>query len=237
MVQFNLLPDIKIQYIKARRLKRLIATVATAIMIFSAAVAILLFVFVNLLQAKHLKDLNRDIARNSAQISNSKDLNKILTIQNQLRSLPGLHAKKPITSRLFSYLGQVTPTNVSIASTHADLTANTISLTGSADKLESVNRFVDTLKFTQFTKKNETNTPRAFSKVVLTVFGKSDKGASYTIDLAFDPFIFDGADEPKLIVPKQITTRSETEKPDALFQPITNTTNVTPSSNTTTRGN
>lgn len=237
MIQFNLLPDVKIQYIKATRLKRLIATVAGAIMVLSAAIAILLFVFVNLLQAQHLKDLNRDIAKDSAHISSSKDLNRILTIQNQLRSLPDLHAKKPITSRLFSYLGQVTPSNVSIASAKADITAATISITGSADKLESVNRFVDTLKFTQFTKKNDPNTPRAFSGVVLTSFGKSDKGASYTINLVYDPFIFDGSDEPKLIVPKQITTRSETEKPDSLFQPITNTTNVTPSSNSTTKGN
>lgn len=225
MIQFNLLPDVKIEYIKARRLKRLIATGASAVMAGCVAITVLLFVFVNLLQAKHLQDLNKDIATDTSKISKFKDLDKILTVQNQLSSLPGLHASKPVASRLFTYVNQVTPANVSIATVQVDLVTNIINFTGSADSLASVNTFTDTLKFTEYQKKGDTSKTNAFSQVVLSSFGRNDKGANYTIDLHYDPLIFNNSSDIDLIVPKKITTRSETEKPSDLFKPIDSTTN------------
>ncbi len=220
MIQLNLLPDIKMEYIKARNLKRLVTTVAAAVAAISLGVLIILFVAVNVLQKGHLSDLNKDIASSSKKLASTQDLNKILTIQNQLKSLPGLHDAKPVTTRLFVYLTQLTPGSASISKLDIDFVANTININGSADSLGTINKFVDTLKFTTYTAadKSVPDGTTAFTEVVLTNFGKTEKNSSYQINLKYMPAIFDSAKDIKLVVPNLITSRSETEKPSALFQ-------------------
>lgn len=237
MIQFNLLPDVKIQYIKAKSMKRLVMLAASFIAAFSLFIVISLFM-VNVFQSKHLSDLNKDIKTDSAKLQSTPNLAKILTVQNQLLSLPGLHAKKPVSSRLFAYVTKLTPSKASISSLDIDFIAGTLKVVGAADKLETVNQFVDTLKFTEYSKGTSTTKAKAFSNVVLKSFGRDDKGASYTIELKFDPVIFDVANEINLIIPDRITTRSATEKPDALFQPLSNSQDpLSPKSGTTPKGN
>lgn len=220
MIQFNLLPDIKLEYIKTTRTKRLIMLIAAMITAISLTVMILLFTIVNGLQATHLKNLSAEIEADANAIKDTQDIEKILTIQSQLTSLPALHEQKPVASRLFKYIGQVTPVDVSIAKLNINFTDQTIIVTGAADNLGTVNKFVDTLKFTEF--KTDGTQERAFFEVVLSSFGKDVKGASYTINLKFKPAVFDSAHDIELIIPNIITTRSQTEKPDeALFQPLT----------------
>lgn len=220
MIQFNLLPDVKLEYIKTRRTKRLIMLIASVVTGVSLTVMILLLTVVNGFQKTHLNNLSRDIKRDSDAIQQTEDLEKILTIQSQLTSLPALHEQKPVASRLFAYVSQVTPVNTSIARLNINFTDQTISLTGAADSLGTVNKFVDTLKFTEF--KSGDVQERAFFDVVLSSFGRDIRGASYTINLKFKPAIFESANAVELVVPNIITTRSQTEKPEeALFQPLT----------------
>lgn len=226
MIQFNLLPSVKMEYVRARRNKRttiLIAGLAGAV---SLAILVVLFVGVQLIQKKYSEDLSKDIKTESAKLENTPELNKILTIQNQLNSLTSLHDSKPVTTRIYGYLKQLTPAKVSVASLKIDYDLQTMDFTGSADSINTINKFTDTLKFTTF-KTADNKEGNAFSAVVLVSFGRDDKGASYQISLKFDPTIFAGSSDVSLIVPpNKITTRSETEKPDenpeALFQPLSN---------------
>jgi Tfp pilus assembly protein PilN len=218
MIQFNLLPDVKQVYIKARRTKRLAIVVASTVGGIAIALFIILFLIVNVVQKRHLSDLNADIKTSSAQLENTPDLNKILTIQNQLNSLPALHAQKAIASRLPGYLAKLTPAKVSINKLQIDFAAKTMTITGTADSLSTVNQYADTLKFTKYTLAGSTDQTPAFSNVVLSSFGRADKTTTYNITCTFDFAIFDYANTVKLSVPKIITTRSETEKPGALFQ-------------------
>lgn len=219
MVQFNLLPDIKIQYMRARRQKQFVVMVSTITIIVSIAVLALLISFVFGVQKKSLTDLSRDINVASEELEGTKDLTKMLTVQNQLKVLPGLHADKAVVSRIFGYITQSTPSAASISRLNVDFAMQTITLSGSADTLETVNTFADTLKFTTYhTKKAPKDEVSAFSSVVLASFGRDSKGASYTITLKFDPVIFSGSEEVTLTVPSKITTRSQTEQPAALFQ-------------------
>ncbi len=128
MIQFNLLPDVKLEYIHARRMKRVISLIATGITGFALFVLIMLFLAVNVFQKRHLSNLSADIKRDSAKLQSIPDLNKILTIQNQLRSLPDLHSQKPVATRLQKYLQQVTTTQASIADVKVDFVSETISL-------------------------------------------------------------------------------------------------------------
>ena len=225
MIQFNLLPDVKLEYIRSQRLKR--STVGIAVVAAAGAlfILIMLFLVVDVFQKQHLNGLNSDIKTDSSKLQSVTDLNKILTIQNQLNSLPALHAQKPVTSRLFTYISQIVPNNVSIAQLNIDFDQHTLTFTGSADGISTVNKFTDTLKFTTYKTSNGTNSPNAFSDVVLSSFARTDKGASYSISTNFDATIFDSSQTVQLIVPSIVTTRSETEKPSDLFkeQPQTTT--------------
>lgn len=215
-VQFNLLPDVKLEYDKAQRTKRLVyllSGLATGVVL---VIFILSFLSVNVLQKKLLSDANKDIGNYSQKLKAIPDLDKILTIQNQLNSLPALHQQKHYGSRLFTYLPQLTPTNISIGKLAIDTTANTINITGTTDTVQSVNKFVDTLKFTSYTLGDDQSTKKlAFSNIILSKVDRNDKGSSYTIDGSFDPALFIGSSNVKLVVPQQTTTRSVINAPDA----------------------
>ncbi len=219
MIQFNLLPDVKLEHIKARRTKRfviLFSSCATGVLL---AVVILLFTAVNVFQKTHLNDLNTDIKKYTSELENTPDITKVLTVQNQLNNIPALHDTKPVASRLFPYLTQITPDKLSVASVDISFETQTISIKGAADAISTINKFADTLKFTKYTASIDLVETKAFSNVVLSSFGKAETGATYSIDFKFDPTIFDSLREIKLVVPNIVTTRSETEKPTDLFQP------------------
>jgi len=230
MIQFNLLPDVKLAFIKARRTKHMVLVVASLAAIISLAILILLVLAVDILQKKHLSDVNKDIKSYTSQLQQTPDLSKILTVQNQLKSLPALDSQSPMTSRLFGYLAQVVPAQINIASTEVNFTQHTIQFTGTADTLDRVNVFADTLKFTTYsTQSASTVSKNAFSGVVLTSFARSTTGTTYTINASFDPVIFDTTQQPTLTVPpNKITTRSQTDQPDAaLFNALPATNNQT----------
>jgi cytoskeletal protein RodZ len=219
MVQFNLLPDIKIQYLRARRQKHLVllTSIVTVIVCVTAMIILISIVFV--LQKKNISDLSRDINAAGQELSSTPDLTKMLTVQNQLAVLPRLHEEKAVAGRLFDYVTQSTPTQASISRLNADFAQSTMTVSGSADSLVTINTFVDTLKFTTYHTKNVPNEEKpAFTSVVLSSFGRDSSGASYTITFAFDRVIFSEVEEVTLIVPKKITTRSQIEQPAALFQ-------------------
>lgn len=219
MIQFNLLPDVKLEYIRTERLKRLVISGS----LIAGGVALVIFAFllvtVDVLQKKNMKDLTADIKKNTAQLQGTTDLNKILTIQNQLGVLTSLHDAKPAAGRVFGYLSQLTPQDTSISSATFDFTANTATIQGQAPSLEAVNTFADGLKFTTYTVgSDKTDSKKAFSNVVLSQFGVSDdKGTTFTITVAFDHAIFGNGDTVTLTVPNIISTRSVVEQP-SIFQ-------------------
>jgi Tfp pilus assembly protein PilN len=216
MIQLNLLPDIKVTYIKAKKAKRMVIGIA----VLAVAVSLTLLVVMAsaaVFQKKHISDLNKDIKSYETNLQSTDDLAKILTIQNQLNSLPGLYEQRPVTSRLFGYVQATTPTQVSIAKLTLDFSESSLSVEGTADSLESVNRYVDTLKFTTFTVKDSDEKKNAFTNVILSSFNRDSKAAVYTVTFNFEPMIFDSSKEVTLNVPKTITTRSETELPSGVF--------------------
>lgn len=206
MIQFNLLPDVKQEYLKARRTRQLVVTISFVVSGVALGILVLLLVTVKFVQQKSLSDADDDIATYSKQLKDIPNIDKILTVQNQLNTLTGLHDDKAVTSRSFDYLKQLTPSTVSISTLAVDYTASTLTLTGTASALDQVNVYADTLKETTFTTDaTETEAP-AFSAVVLSSFGRDDKGATYTLTLSFAPEIFSNANGVKLTVPNVITS-------------------------------
>lgn len=215
MIQFNLLPDVKIALIKAQRQKRLLISLSTIISIAAVVIMVVLFVFANFMQKKNINDLTKDISTESKNLMATENLNKILTVQNQLSKIDTLHADKVQAKKVFEYIQQVTPANVSVTQLDVDFDASTISLTGKAESLAAVNTYADSLKFTEYTVGGDNNdSKRAFSSVVLASFSRNDNTNSYTITLSFDPLIFTEK-EVQLKIPQMNTSRSNTERPSA----------------------
>lgn len=219
MIQFNLLPSVKLEYIKARRTKRLVMSIAIVAGLFSFAIFGLLFVNVNFLQTGHISNLTKEIEDNTNQLKSIEDIDKVLTVQNQLTELTALHEKKPAADRALTYISQVTPQKASTSQVSVDFEQQTISISGTTDSLVTVNKFADTLKFTKYVVDDSTDQINAFSDVVLANFSVSDDQTTYQIDLKFNPEIFDNTKSIKLSIPNIISTRSQTQKPsDNLFQ-------------------
>lgn len=223
MLQFNLLPDVKKEYIKAKRTKRLIFSIATISAAVAVVIVLLLFSIVQFAQKKSINDLTKDIESGISELKEVDDLDKILTIQNQLNALPGLHESKPETSRLFNYLTQITPFDVKIGAVQINFADNIITIEGTAPSIASVNRFTDTIKFATFTSTSATESEPteasqdseklpAFSDVT-TELSRNEERASYEISATFDSVIFDNTQTVVLIIPNTVTTRSTQGKP------------------------
>ena len=229
MIELNLLPDIKLEYLKAQRTRRLVLSIAVIASVASIAL-LLLLLSVDGLQKKHLSDLNNDIKDETQQLQGKPDINKILTVQNQLESLKALHDGKPDAFQLFGYLAQVTPVNDDLNNLTVDFTADSMVITGDSDSLSNVNQFVDTLKFTTYTTDQNPKSSKAFNNIVLAAFSLStgvtasgtpassnSKPATFTINLNYDPTIFDITQKVTLHVPSEVSTRSNINSPNDLF--------------------
>lgn len=224
MIQFNLLPDVKQEYLKAKRLKHTVIIVSLLTAAASLFIFTMLFLTVWLFQKGQIRNLNNQISESSKTLRETKDLDKILTIQNQLDSLPALHDGKPVTSRLFAYINQIIPDKVSVGKLETNFDESTIQIEGSGEALSDINKFIDSIKFTTYVSeenppKDPNDPPKAFSNVVLTEFTVDGPTTTYQINLSFNKDIFDNNQKITLTVPKRTTTRSATEKPD-LFKAL-----------------
>jgi len=228
MIQFNLLPSVKKEYIKARRTKRLITSISAAAIITSIAVVGVLFSVVQFGQKSHINGLTDDIQQKVAELNQIDDLDKILTIQNQLDSLETLHQDKPESSRLFNYFTQLTPSDATIANLTVDFVGGTITITGTAKDIATVNKFADTLKFTKYTSQPVTEAATDSSQAdsaptleevsmfssVLTQVSRSEQNTTYILETVFDTKVFDNTLDITLRVPDIVTTRSVLNKPN-----------------------
>jgi Tfp pilus assembly protein PilN len=226
-IQFNLLPDIKLEYLRTNRTKNLVLSICIIVSVVSLTVLLLLLATVQVVQKQQMNSAQKALDEANDQLNDISDLDRIVTIQNQLKSLVTLHQNKHATERIFDYIKQVTPTKASINKLNLDLGENTMTISGNADSQKTVNIFIDTLKFTTFNLGEEASGLPAFSNVVQTTFAINQGSVSYQLDMSFDEKLFsnnlldkDGRPQtPTLSVPTLTTTRSALDDPsNALFQ-------------------
>lgn len=204
MIQFNLLPAVKLEFVKARRIKRLLTLISLVASGIALVLLLLAIVSVDVVQKKSIRDLNSDISTYSTKLKAVPSLDKILTVQNQLNTLTSLHDQKAVASRLFGYVAQVTPAQASLNKLTVDFAQHTITLGGTAPTLATISTYTDTLKATTYTTTSNSAATKAFSSVVLSSFGLNNS-ATFTITMNFDAAIFDSKSDVKLTVPTTTT--------------------------------
>lgn len=198
MIQINLLPDVKRDYLRAQQSKHIFTVVSILVSIIAVSLLVLLFAYVQVVQPRHRTHLQADIDKNIQELKNKKDAVKIVTVQGVLEQIPALQDKKLITSKLFDYLPSFTPRDVSYTDIQLDLTANTLGISGSTTTLERANVLANNLKSASFTYKqgDSEQTIAPFSDVVFGSLGKGEdnlqnKNVSFRIDFKINPVMFD----------------------------------------------
>ncbi len=224
MIQLNLLPDIKKEYINAQKTRALVMSTSIVVTLVAVGLSVLLFVYVTFLQQLQITLATNDIKSKEQQLNGVQDLSKYLTIQNQLAALPDLHANKGVYSRLLSFLPVLnpnSPNNVALSRLQLASNDKSVVFTGTTASFESLNVFVDTLRNAQVTYKDSSGQQET-SKMFETVFvqnsaidksnGKSN--VSFTVQVTYVDAVFDAHNtEPAASVPNIKTSQSVTESP------------------------
>jgi Tfp pilus assembly protein PilN len=220
MIQLNLLPDSRVKELKSGKIAKLIITVSSLVSLLVIIITVLLFVEVKVVQKNNINSYNSQISVKDKTLNQVPDLNSILKINDAIQILPSLYTSRPDVTRLPGYLALITPANVSITSMTLDFKANSVNINGTADSINTINTFVDTLKFCEFSVNSGTQS-LAFSNVDLSNYSfvpGSTTGQTFTVIADFNPIIFAAKDTSvKLIVPNKITTRSDVDQPANLF--------------------
>lgn len=226
MIQLNLLPDSILYEIRLRKFYRLLTRSGLFLAIIVIVITTFLFIEVKFLQQKSISSNNKKISSGLSSLNKVTDFNQILKINNAIGILPSLYSNRPDVTRLASYLALITPSTVSIKSLQLNFATDAFNFNGTADSIQTINTFVDTLKFCEFTIGASNQQKPAFSKVVLADYNYSSASSTtedFTVNAVFSPQIFaTNISGVQLIVPNKITTRSNIDQPTALFNLQTN---------------
>jgi Tfp pilus assembly protein PilN len=253
-LQFNLLPDVKQEYLKTKKTKRTVITAAVVASAISFFILLLMITTVYVVNKKQLSDADGNIKKYSQQLQSEKNLDKVLTIQNQLTSIQTLHQAKHKMSRIYTYLPQITPAHVCVAQLSIDSASTSMTFQGTSDSQKSINTFVDTLKFTKYQIDGKDSGNYAFSSVIENQFGinstsnttnKSSTAvcqgsaapAGYQLTVKFDPSLFSNSSDVTLKVPQGlVTTQSVLNDPSNIFNGDPNAIKQSGQSTTSTGG-
>ncbi len=229
MIQLNLLPDLKKEFIKSQKNKGLVISVSLLTTLGAIGLSALLFVYVTFGQQVQIDLVTSDIKNKTAKLREVHDIDKYLTIQNQLISVPALHASKGAFSRLFTFLSVLNPAapnNANLTNLQLAEEDKSITFTGTTTKFETLNNFVDTLKNAEviYTSSgtSESATEKMFKDVLLQSSGISRQGSvsnvGFTIKGYYNDQVFNATNSNVTVkIPNIITTGSVTGSPTPLF--------------------
>lgn len=230
MIEINLIPDVKQEFIHAQRLRAKV--ISMSILGMLAAIA-LVVVLGGLLGAEAVRNTIADssITSEYKKMQENTDLKDVVTIQNQLANISKLDQSKTMSSRLFDVLSAVNPkapNSVKMTNVMLDPVAKTISIEGTAANSYTA---TDALKKTilnanvSYTKASETSTAPLANDVTLgeTSYGEDSTGNKvlrFKMTFTYPDELFSNQVTNVSVVTPTGTidvTDSKTRVPDSLF--------------------
>ena len=167
MIEINLLPNVKRELLKTRAMRNRVISVSFLVGGASiAAVVVLAIILGGQIAGEAVQ--NGAIKDKNDKLMAVEDLNKVVTIQNQLTKINEQHSRKKINSRIFDVVtavNPVVPNNVSFSDIKVNPGSKTITLEGSAVNGYSA---LETLKKTILNTKVQTTDGDKSSEVSLT---------------------------------------------------------------------
>lgn len=197
MIEINLLPQVKKDYLKAEQMKHTVIVASVLLSIVSIVIVALLFAYVSVVQPQHQKNVQEDIDSGLTDLKGKENAVKIVTVQGALDSLPGLEDTELATSRLFTYVAGFTPRSVSYSNIKLNVDESSLTLQGTASNFEQANVLANNLKGATFNyvQSESKQSAKPFTNVVFDGLSRSEqaqdtKNVSFQITLTFDPIIF-----------------------------------------------
>ena len=167
MIEINLLPNVKRELLKTRAMRNRVISISFLVGGASiAAVVVLALILGSQIAAEAVQ--NGVIKDKNDKLMAVEDLNKVVTIQNQLTKINEQHSRKKLNSRIFDVVtavNPVAPNNVSFSDIKVNPESKTITLEGSAVNGYSA---LETLKKTILNTKVQTTDGDKSSEVSLT---------------------------------------------------------------------
>lgn len=131
MIEINLIPDVKQEYLKSQRLRAKVISISVLVSIVSVGAIAFLGAYMG---TQAVRDLvaDKSIDDGYAKLKkNNPDLDNIVTIQNQLANISTLNDNKQISSRVFQLLTAInpaSPNDVKMTSVNLDPTSKTLTI-------------------------------------------------------------------------------------------------------------
>lgn len=224
MITLNLLPDVKIEYLRTKRLQVKVMTIASITTMVAVALVVVAAIGVYGGQALQKKLLEDEIAKRTQELKSLPEINEYLTVQNQLIHLGDLHENKNDFSRLLTFLPALNPSrphNVTLTNIEMEVEdENYLLLQGEVSDYTGLNTFRDTLRNATFTYEGNDEPQPLFEEVVVesSSLEQSRNGGSvvtFRIETLFnlDAFLFQNK-VVKVKVPNINTTQSVQAAPD-----------------------
>ena len=232
MIEINLIPDVKLELLKARRQQRNIISMSIFVSIVAGGVVALLIFYVFVVQNVALGLSQRSIDSEFKKLSSVEDLSKILTIQDQLGQVSSLHADNTVSSRLFNMLETVIPSGdnvVTYSTLKLDTQANTVTIEAEATNgYVALDVFKKTIAKTKFVYADENGDKKEVNIIAAPLvsgdqsYGQNNNNQRvlrFTLTFEYSPEIFSTQiKNGKFVGPeKQNATDSAKGVPKSLF--------------------
>lgn len=232
MIELNLIPDVKREFIRAKQQQALVITVSVFVGIAAVGVIAVLGLLIGtqLVRDKLAQDA---VNTRYAELQKVDGLSNMLTIQNQLAALSSQNSARTMDSRIFDVLDAINPpapNNVSFSSVKLNPIDKTISLEGSASggyvatdtlKKTILNSYFEYIKAGETTKTKVTLTNAV--SILDTHFAQdSNNKTTLQFSMSFvyaDDLFANSITGAHILGPKGQTdvTDSKTHVPDDLF--------------------
>ncbi|MGB4761788.1 MAG: hypothetical protein WBP12_00360 [Candidatus Saccharimonas sp.] len=239
MIEINLVPDVKIEMLRAQRMRN----IAISMSIIAGAAAVAVVVVMGLVigtQAALEGVTSKNIKQEYEKLSRVEGVNDILTLQNQLSKISQIHDNKTLDSRLLDVLLAVNPpapNDIKFSKITLDPKTSSLTIEGSATGgFSATEVFRKTILNTKVEGKyagdDTLQTTNLTDKVTIkdTSYGTDSTGAvalRFTMTMTYlDSLFSNKLTEVRIVTPtdKIDVTDSKTRVPDSLFsQPVTTT--------------
>lgn len=198
--QINLIPVSKQESAKQSRVRRLITSIATAVIVVSIGVPLLLL-GISGSQKFLLNRTQGQIDERKNQLRQVENIATMLTVKDHLASLPALYDKRLFASELLLYISSVLPQEIRLSSVEIDAATSTIQFSGTAPTYTSAEKFYKALLVAGTDLKPDSVEPNPnltglFTNLTLQdVSGPSGTEVNFTINASFSFELTDGVTE------------------------------------------
>lgn len=138
MIQVNLIPDVKLELVRAQRQRNIIIAIAVIVSAAAGLVLVLILSWVFILQQVQLSSLTSNIKTTHEEFMSISDIEETVTLSNQLGYIDASHEQKAITSRTFDLLTAIsmhdTENSVAVSSFNIDTERRHITITAQTER-------------------------------------------------------------------------------------------------------